>query len=764
MKHIQIQKKRVLATWLISYLIIFTLPLLFSILSYVQTEAMLREEVYRTNLTVLKNSKTAIDMTTRAMKGLAQELAMNKRLQTTATYQAPLTGTQRYSLRLLALDLAPYCNSNSNIDNLYIYFPRIEMIVGGNFAENSDSFYHIHYGMPEEEHKTWKATMQMKDTFDYYLLPYRKLNGETGQYLSYIFSVRDLSDGTLTANIVVEMDTESIAGTLDEQDGFVVMDLEHNTVVSSTTSKAFTDALKHMEFNSGQGEASLEVDGHKLMVTYMDSEENRWRYVYFTERDKYLKQISISRWTTILILCVCFISGYLLIYYLLKKNYSPVKDLTEVLSKNGSSSLSGDEWGFIKDSVVRIVREKMDAEDQLEDQKKVLKNEMLIKLFEGRDISTDSFVRAFRTNFGEFNRNCFMVITFYIESLEGIFFEEMTSYDEKDYLLAQTAIENVTSELMNLKYPCVMVKSGKLLAALINVDSAQDKSEVFILLDDSKQILLDNFNVSYLTAAGDVHLGIKGIAEAYKEAYERMEYKLMEFDDDLDYDEIRLPENETVYYPFEKEYQLMNFVKAGNFEKSNEILQNVFEMNIQRHRQSLSLVKYLIFDLANTLIKTVNDISPLEGEKASGMIGEFEKLFECGTVSEMKEELEALLRSVCAYIAENKTEVVDVIAARTEQYIADHYKEQELSVATIADAFHMNSSYLSSAFKQQSGTGLLEYINKYRVNAAKELMKDRKLTIERISGLVGYTNVRTFIRVFHRHEGMSPGKYREILD
>ena len=98
------------------------------------------------------------------------------------------------------------------------------------------------------------------------------------------------------------------------------------------------------------------------------------------------------------------------------------------------------------------------------------------------------------------------------------------------------------------------------------------------------------------------------------------------------------------------------------------------------------------------------------------------------------------------------------------QNIADHYKEQELSVATIADAFHMNSSYLSSAFKQQSGTGLLEYINKYRVNAAKELMKDRKLTIERISGLVGYTNVRTFIRVFHRHEGMSPGKYREILD
>ncbi|MBQ7794777.1 MAG: helix-turn-helix transcriptional regulator [Clostridia bacterium] len=70
-------------------------------------------------------------------------------------------------------------------------------------------------------------------------------------------------------------------------------------------------------------------------------------------------------------------------------------------------------------------------------------------------------------------------------------------------------------------------------------------------------------------------------------------------------------------------------------------------------------------------------------------------------------------------------------------------------------------SYISTKFKEQFGMGINEYINKFRIKKAKELLNTENYTLDTVSSMVGYTDSRTFIRIFKKYEDTTPGKYRK---
>ena len=85
-----------------------------------------------------------------------------------------------------------------------------------------------------------------------------------------------------------------------------------------------------------------------------------------------------------------------------------------------------------------------------------------------------------------------------------------------------------------------------------------------------------------------------------------------------------------------------------------------------------------------------------------------------------------------------------------------------MNVNAIGEHFELKGSYLSKLFKTHTGDGLLDCIHKFRVEKAKQLFKISNETIVETSKLAGYNDVATFIRVFKKYEGITPGKYKEI--
>lgn len=95
-----------------------------------------------------------------------------------------------------------------------------------------------------------------------------------------------------------------------------------------------------------------------------------------------------------------------------------------------------------------------------------------------------------------------------------------------------------------------------------------------------------------------------------------------------------------------------------------------------------------------------------------------------------------------------------------EQFIRTNYTDPNLCAASIAEEFRISPSYLSHIFKADMGIGLLEYLQKIRIDAAKIELRNTGHTLDEISSNVGFSNRWIFSRVFKKYENMAPGAYR----
>ena len=95
-------------------------------------------------------------------------------------------------------------------------------------------------------------------------------------------------------------------------------------------------------------------------------------------------------------------------------------------------------------------------------------------------------------------------------------------------------------------------------------------------------------------------------------------------------------------------------------------------------------------------------------------------------------------------------------------FIENNYG-RPISLEDTAAEVMLNPSYFSKLFRETVGLPYSKYLALYRINKAKELMTDPARRIKEIAGLVGYDNVRYFIRVFKQYTGLSPNVYKEQL-
>lgn len=97
---------------------------------------------------------------------------------------------------------------------------------------------------------------------------------------------------------------------------------------------------------------------------------------------------------------------------------------------------------------------------------------------------------------------------------------------------------------------------------------------------------------------------------------------------------------------------------------------------------------------------------------------------------------------------------------RIIEYIDENY-HHPITLTNLAAQFHFNPSYLSAYFSTHRGIGLNEYLTQVRIEKAKELLKNSRISISEISDLVGYDNHSYFCKVFKKVTGLSPSKYRK---
>lgn len=105
----------------------------------------------------------------------------------------------------------------------------------------------------------------------------------------------------------------------------------------------------------------------------------------------------------------------------------------------------------------------------------------------------------------------------------------------------------------------------------------------------------------------------------------------------------------------------------------------------------------------------------------------------------------------------NQQQIKDILT-----YLHVHYQE-DLSLSHMAKQFHMSKEYFSRQFHHEIGKTFRDYLMSYRLHKAYGDVVNTNSTIENIARKHGFSNTRSFIKVFHETYHDTPLQYRKKM-
>ncbi len=124
-------------------------------------------------------------------------------------------------------------------------------------------------------------------------------------------------------------------------------------------------------------------------------------------------------------------------------------------------------------------------------------------------------------------------------------------------------------------------------------------------------------------------------------------------------------------------------------------------------------------------------------------------------------DLDSLGNIMSDWIAELLNQGVgdDRIVRMTTAYIHKHFNDTSLGLDSLCEYTGYSRSYLSTIFKQLTGTNINTYINKVRIDNACHLLKTTDKPLKDIVTESGFSNQSYFGKLFKSVTGQTPKKF-----
>ncbi|GLX69318.1 helix-turn-helix domain-containing protein [Paenibacillus glycanilyticus] len=778
------KRKSIIVTWLMSYCAVLFVPILISLIVYSQSSAALRSEIHRANDALLKQVGYTIDNQVDEMKRLTMELTWNARLQT-LMYSSRSEADAQFDAYQLVKEFQTYQTSYASIDEFYVTWEREHAVLrSGNVRDMKTAFATLH-DTGQLSYDDWLAKVENSEHNQFTLLPLTDA-GDSQTSIAYITHLPKDLNGRQAGTVVVMTDLARFQDAIKSISGFsggyvLILNRNNEVLLSNLPKKQGEEAVLE-KVRSGGEQMPASMKSGDSEIFYLQSFVSDLKYALVIPSSIYWQKAEYVRKLTLVSILISLMGAGVLTWFFMRRNYSPIQQLVQSLSdKNNEEEFA--EWNelnFIQRAVSRTRSEKDKIAMQLQMHQTVLRSNMLSRLLKGRMDSPIPYEEAFKTYRMEQISDQYAVILFVVENDESLY-EKLPGIDENERRkFLQFIISNVVEELAGRYHHAGYVAEvDDMMVCLVNLNDAAEgdtlyKQDLFEIATEAQRFL-KRYDMDLTVAISGRHNTLAGIAAAYSEAVDAMEYKMVlgkkgiiAYEDILSNraDEVQFG----YYYPLQAEQQLINLIKIGDFEQASSFMNDITDRNFRQPMMNVTLAKCFMFNLVGTMVKAMNELGDGKGSVLNDNPNWMNSILACDTVQEMQQELHALLHDVCAFatvrlesnVTQERADSIRDLSARVAAYIEENYSDSNMNVNTIGEHFDLKGSYLSKLFKTQTGEGLLDYLHKYRIQKAKHRMTQHQESVSEVSRTVGYNDAATFIRVFKKYEGITPGKYKEM--
>ncbi|WP_238358091.1 helix-turn-helix domain-containing protein [Cohnella zeiphila] len=773
------KRQSVVFTWIVSYSVVLFVPWIISLVIYSQSSDALRSEITRANDSLLKQARYTIDTQIDLMKRLNMEITWNIKLQN-LMYTTKSQGDAQFTAYQLTRDLLTYQTSYASIDEFYVMWEKEAAVLrAGNVRDLETAFATIH-DTGAMTYDQWIDTIRHSESNQFLLLP-RMDSASPQTAIAYLTHLPKDLNGRETGTVVVMADVSRFQKAIESISGFsgaqvLILNRENEVLLSNLP--ATVDQARLVQ-RLADGDGMMQDGDYELFSIPSSVSDLKYALVIpsriYWEKAEYVRKFAYAS------IAISLLGAGVLTWFFVRRNYSPIQELVQAVSDKSANAerTYGNELSFIQRAISQERDEKESMALQLQIHQHALRSNMLNRLMKGRMDSPIPYEEAFRSFGMKLLSNRFAVILLVVENADPLSSGLPGIDGQGRTKLTQFIITNVVEELAGRRqHAGYVAEIDDMIVCLVNfadTEPARFQEDLYAIATEAQLFLL-RFRTDLTISIGGVHESFSGIAEAYREAVDAMEYKMILGKREIiTYDDIRIDPADNLqfgyYYPLQLEQQIINWIKAGEFDQASRSMDEIMRRNFNKPVGSLTLARCLIFNLVGTMVKAINEIGGGESSVLGGNPLWMDKIIACDTIQEMQRELFALLKEVCAFaeakrdknVSEERAASLRQLAARVIRHIEEEYGDASLGVNSIGEKFNLKGSYLSKLFKNETGEGLPDYINKFRIERAKGMIRDRQCSIGEIARLVGYNEAATFIRVFKKYEGVTPGKFKEMI-
>lgn len=354
--------------------------------------------------------------------------------------------------------------------------------------------------------------------------------------------------------------------------------------------------------------------------------------------------------------------------------------------------------------------------------------------------------------------------------------QPMYTTDSLEYLIEHTQSETFYEITDYLNTNLILFKFNQLHFLVgpyvKNSFSTKEIQEVLVLQKLPASILLSiklYYNrfpqLSYYMVAGTLNAAMRTFFPTTPEYSYR---SLMGFHEEIKADEIVNESNKT-YMEIIHRYEMENFflrkITDGDVNGVNLAFDNIsinFYANTDKVQKSIYSTDSTGFAVIRTLARKAAEQGGCPVVKIDEITQEaIQKSTKANSIAELEQVQKHMLLQLTKAVAEAKSlKAHSPIIRDILSYLYLNYT-QNITLSEFSETYHISPEHLSRSFKKEIGKNISDYIADLRIEKATELLKNTNLTISEISMYVGYSDSNYFVKVFKRHQNMTPSEYRK---
>ncbi|MGL1890057.1 MAG: helix-turn-helix domain-containing protein [Spirochaetaceae bacterium] len=528
---------------------------------------------------------------------------------------------------------------------------------------------------------------------------------------------------------------------LDLNDGWLI------TYNSNLISKYISNSLSYLQTTDFDNiiDSSLPVKNDNRYFSYgeldgyvLPSTNQNMNYIYLYQEDKsfILKTLLLILIPYVLLCILClgiakFITSFL---------YKPVSTVIDTFSGESIGDKGFNEFEFINLKAEEI------QNDNLQLKSLILKNSNLLlekfhkDLLYGINTAKFDSYKDFRIEKGDFQ-----VILFNIEEWDNTL-ENDTVFLAKNIIRAAT-LNSEKIQFVNIDYNSFVL--------ILKVDSVDIEDTVKSLIINIEE----EYDVVVIASVGRKVDDMKKVKISFNEANRIMEYKnSVGIKQILTIDDLKSFRDYHYFFPLNVENRLISGILNGNRSETKKVVELLLDENLLVRRLSYDRKRNFLFSLMST-INRIQQEKKIEGELFDNEMRYVLEILSLEDNKQIRSKVHELFEQIIGTVSSDKNNSNNLMAQEIMAYIHKNYS-RDISLYDISQHLDITEKYSSILFKRVTGSNFKDVLNKHRITKAKQLLeKNSNIQIQELAGRVGFNSSNTFIRVFKKYVGLSPGAY-----